>query len=281
MLVASVAAYAFVSDSFDRRDTVSGAPTPAAGQSSVADLAETGQGTAPAAFPSPAPTAAGSGPAWSFLGPPPAEGPTPQPTPVATAPPTAPPPPPPTAAPRALAAVPVPTPAPPPPPPEPPAPEPAPAPPPPPPPPPPPEPGRFRPDYSGALLSLLNQQRANGGLGAVSTEGSLTAAAEGYARLHATQPDPYRLSHWLDGGPGDRAWRAGYCCAVGEVIVIAEASPEHMVQLWMQSPPHHAIIMDGRYSQIGIGCYEVAHTGANGHTSHPILCVGDFGATSW
>jgi uncharacterized protein YkwD len=106
-------------------------------------------------------------------------------------------------------------------------------------------------------------------------------AAEGYAKFHALQPDPYQLSHWLDGGPGDRAWRAGYCCAVGEVIVIAEASPEHMVQLWMNSPPHHAIIMDGRYSQVGIGCYEVAHTGSGGHTSHPILCVGDFGALNW
>jgi uncharacterized protein YkwD len=163
-----------------------------------------------------------------------------------------------------------------PPPPPPPPPEPD-----PPPPPPPPEPGRFRPDYSAAILNLLNGERANLGLGSVANEGSLAAAAEGYARLHATQPDPYALSHWLDGGPGDRAWRAGYCCAVGEILVIAESSPEHMVQLWMGSPTHRQIITDGRYSQVGIGCYEVSVAGSGGYVSHPVLCVGDFGALNW
>jgi uncharacterized protein YkwD len=110
----------------------------------------------------------------------------------------------------------------------------------------------------------------------VTTEGSLTAAAEGYAQFHFLNGDPYSLSHWLDGGPGDRAWRAGYCCAVGEILVVASAPPEHMVDLWMNSPGHRAIITDAKYSQIGVGCYQAPYQGRE-----PILCVADFGALVW
>jgi uncharacterized protein YkwD len=96
-------------------------------------------------------------------------------------------------------------------------------------------------------------------------------------RLHFLSADPYALSHNLDGGPGDRAWARGYCCAVGEILVTSEGSAASMVDLWMQSPSHHNIIVDGQYHEVGVACYGGPHTNANGSTSNPIICAADFG----
>jgi uncharacterized protein YkwD len=102
------------------------------------------------------------------------------------------------------------------------------------------------------------------------------SAAADYARL-IFERDPYALDHWLDGGPGDRAWARGYCCGVGEILVESEASADGMVQLWMDSAPHKSIILDPQYVAIGVGCYTGDYTGDDGWVHHPIVCVGDFG----
>jgi len=142
----------------------------------------------------------------------------------------------------------------------------------PPPPPPTPPPGGLRSDIAQQLYGLLNAERQANGVAAVSVHGALVQAAEAYAQYHFTHSDPYQLSHYLDGTPTDRAARQGYCCPVGEILVISPGSAESMVELWMDSPGHRAIIVEPRYVSAGIGCYSTQSGG-----SGPVLCVGVFG----
>jgi uncharacterized protein YkwD len=128
------------------------------------------------------------------------------------------------------------------------------------------------------VLNLLNNERAKAGIGGVAGNGSLQAAAEYYAQLHFTSADPYQLNHYLDGGPGNRAWNRGYCCAVGEILVTSEGSAEGMVALWMDSPSHHAVIVDPQYHEIGVSCYGGEYHSPDGSIGHPVLCSADFGS---
>lgn len=136
----------------------------------------------------------------------------------------------------------------------------------------------YRPDIAQALLTLLNNERAKAGVAAVAPNSILQSSSDYYAKLHFTTTDPYQLNHYLDGGPGNRAWNRGYCCAVGEILVTSEGSPESMVALWMDSASHHAVIVDPQYHEIGVSCYGGEHTSPDGSTSHPVLCSADFGA---
>jgi uncharacterized protein YkwD len=124
----------------------------------------------------------------------------------------------------------------------------------------------------GELYVLLNEQRAANGVGPVSRHGALAGAAQGYAEFHVTQADMYALSHNLDGSPTDRAARQGYCCGVGEIIVTSAGSAASMVDLWMNSPGHRAIILDPQYVSLGVGCYSAPYNGIEA-----TLCVGVFG----
>lgn len=136
----------------------------------------------------------------------------------------------------------------------------------------------YRNDIAQSLLTLLNNIRAQSGVGTVAANGTLTATAEYYTKLHFTTADPYRLNHYLDGGPGDRAWARGYCCAVGEILVTSQGSAEEMVQLWMDSPPHRAVILDGQYREIGVACYGGEYRSPEGSVGYPILCAAEFGS---
>lgn len=40
---------------------------------------------------------------------------------------------------------------------------------------------------------------------------------------------------------------------VGEILLRGDVSPRTAVRLWMNSPEHRRIIMDGRYRRIGVG----------------------------
>lgn len=148
-----------------------------------------------------------------------------------------------------------------------PAPEPA-------PPPPPPPAGSFRYDIASGLASAFNDVRSQNGLGGVSVNGSLNAAAESYVEYHYLNYGPYALSHTYDGAPADRAARQGYgCCLIGEVIAYGANSAQGFLDMWMNSSGHRDIILDGRYTDVGIGCYQSG--------SESVLCVATFGATSW
>ena len=159
------------------------------------------------------------------------------------------------------------------PPPEPPTPPPPPPPvyiPPPPPPPPPAEPHN---ELSRSVMALVNERRAQAGLPALSPNTALINAAQRYAELHFAA-GPYQLSHTLDGTPSDRAARAGYTGGVGEVIVTGPPSAQKLVDLWMGSPPHYAIILGAQYSEIGVGCAVGPYADGAGNVFETALCVG-------
>ena len=68
--------------------------------------------------------------------------------------------------------------------------------------------------------------------------------------------------HWSPGSPGgatlsDRARKAGYPGrTLGEDIgwgTYDLGTPSAIVAAWMKSPPHRAIILSGRFREIGVG----------------------------
>ena len=111
----------------------------------------------------------------------------------------------------------------------------------------------------------------------MSFNGALTAAAEKYSALHFAQPDPFKLSHDLNGSAMDRARSEGYPGGVGEVLAVASPSATQIVQLWLNSPPHSAIILGSGYSELGVGCAAGPHTTAEGSVWELALCAGEVG----
>ena len=127
------------------------------------------------------------------------------------------------------------------------------------------------------LAALINQERAARGLPVLSFNGALTAAAEKYAALSYAQPDPFKLSHNLNGTAMDRARAEGYAGGIGEVLAAASPSAAQIVELWLNSPGHSAIILGAGYSEIGVGCTAGAHTLADGSVWQMALCAGVVG----
>jgi uncharacterized protein YkwD len=140
---------------------------------------------------------------------------------------------------------------------------------------PPPAAQTFEQQLSRAIAAAINRERTSRGFAALGDAPALYTSAEQYiVRVR----DAQQLSHTLDGEPWDRAQRAGYTSSwVGEVLAAhsvsaalsADAEAARFVQQWMDSAPHRAIILDGSYTQIGVGCA----TGRLGNLS-ALYCVG-------
>jgi uncharacterized protein YkwD len=75
-------------------------------------------------------------------------------------------------------------------------------------------------------------------------------------RLHRAAPSASILGENL-------AWGTG-----------SEAQPEAIVQAWMDSPPHRRIMLDCRFSQLGVGIA----TGRFGEMPSATVYVADFAA---
>jgi uncharacterized protein YkwD len=110
--------------------------------------------------------------------------------------------------------------------------------------------------YTRAVECLVNEQRAGAGLGALSHDRRLARAARRFSTTMVRQrffdhvsPDGSTLS--------TRARAAGYSGGtLGETIGWGAgelATPAAIVQAWMESPPHHAILMSGAFDRIGLG----------------------------
>jgi uncharacterized protein YkwD len=130
-----------------------------------------------------------------------------------------------------------------------------------------------------ATVCLINAARAKHGLGRLGSASSLARAASAHSRDMATRDF---FSHDSPGGatPEDRIEGAGYLAgatswAIGETIAWGSgglASPQSIVRSWLRSPGHRAILLDGRYDDVGIGIALGAPDGGNGATF-----TGDFG----
>ena len=128
---------------------------------------------------------------------------------------------------------------------------------------------------AGAIIDLINQKRAEAGVGPVLPNASLMKATSDYAAVQF-QHGPFSLSHELDGTAMDRAVRNGYSGGIGEVLAAGEPSAQVMVDLWMNSPAHRAVILDANYRDIGVGCVEGPLV-VNGATFQVADCVGMLG----
>lgn len=108
------------------------------------------------------------------------------------------------------------------------------------------------------VIRLLNAARAEAGLAPLDPDERLMQAAASHAAYMA---ETKRLSHiGREGSRFDKRIRAaGYSPTTAAENVAAGASdPATTVQLWMESPPHRANILNPAFRHSGIGIAEAA-----------------------
>ncbi len=116
-------------------------------------------------------------------------------------------------------------------------------------------------DMASALIGYVNAARALHGLGALTPNGALTAAAEGYAQYltHTNQ-----FTHNANGGLLARIQAAGYGGGyAGEAIWEGwgNYASGAVVNDWLNSPPHREILLAAVYTDVGVGCYVIDDNG--------------------
>jgi uncharacterized protein YkwD len=109
---------------------------------------------------------------------------------------------------------------------------------------------------SEAVRCLVNQQRGAHGLGALRAAPALRRAADRHSRDMVVRRF---FAHVSPTGStlSSRAHRAGYSgSTLGEDIgwgTAQLATPAAIVDAWMHSPPHRAVILHPRFREIGVG----------------------------
>ena len=108
-------------------------------------------------------------------------------------------------------------------------------------------------DFEQRVIDLTNAERAKQGLASLKANAELNRAADEHAEDMATQD--YFSHTGLDGSsPGDRMADEGYQTrAWGENIAWGQKTPEAVVSAWMNSPGHRANILNGNFTEIGVG----------------------------
>jgi uncharacterized protein YkwD len=108
-----------------------------------------------------------------------------------------------------------------------------------------------------AIIRGINHQRANHGLAPVRASARLSRAAD----FHSWEMlDANYFAHTSrDGGSFDqRVRRFVKKRALGETLAMlsggcGRGSARQVVRMWMDSPPHRAILLSGTYRRVGIG----------------------------
>ena len=108
------------------------------------------------------------------------------------------------------------------------------------------------------IVALMNNARAQQGLGAVSLDSTLTGIAQTRAVECST-----RFSHVR---PNGKAWytvsRSTNAENLAHAVNDAQQKPENVVLAWLLSPTHKANVMRKNCTSVGIAYYQ----GANGET---------------
>jgi hypothetical protein len=127
---------------------------------------------------------------------------------------------------------------------------------------------------TSSLLTLINAERHAAGLNDVTLNPKLSQAAQMKANDMVTQnyfehvgPDGKDPWSWYAAVDYDWSW-------AGEILALNTntESNEEIVKSWMNSPGHRAIIMDGRYTEVGIGVAAGTYQG-----QRAVYAVGEFG----
>ncbi|WP_046469056.1 CAP domain-containing protein [Allosalinactinospora lopnorensis] len=103
-----------------------------------------------------------------------------------------------------------------------------------------------------AVVELVNEERADAGCDPVRIDADLTAAAEKHSADMAARD---YMAHESPEGttPAERAAREGYDVLTAENVAAGQASPEAVMESWMNSDGHRANILDCDNKAIGVG----------------------------
>lgn len=119
------------------------------------------------------------------------------------------------------------------------------------------------------MIELVNEVRAENGLGSVTSTPELMRTAQIRAEETATL-----FSHTRpDGSICYTAFRENGVSykAIGENIASGQMSPEGVMQSWMSSTSHRANILSPEFKHIGVGCYQ----SGNGYGIYWTQCFTD------
>ncbi|MFB6811031.1 CAP domain-containing protein [Streptomyces sp. NPDC056387] len=105
-----------------------------------------------------------------------------------------------------------------------------------------------------AVLTLVNQERAQAGCGPVRANPPLAALAAAFSKDMATRgffdhTDPDGRTPW------DRATNAGLGGLGGENIARGQGDAQAVMNAWMNSPGHRANILNCEFRTLGVGAY--------------------------
>lgn len=124
------------------------------------------------------------------------------------------------------------------------------------------------------LIAQVNAVRAEHRLVSLEPDRTLQALSQDYAALMAVSDC---LSHNCAGRGkvGDRARNRGYdYLLIGEALAGGPPDVEKVVQLWMMSEPHRAILLNDEVRQIGAGhFYQPDDTGRADYGHYWVLTV--------
>ncbi len=109
-------------------------------------------------------------------------------------------------------------------------------------------------EWRGEIFRLVNEERAQFGLGAVSRNAQLEAQASAYA-CEMIQFDFFAHENPVTGTTlRERTDEFGYDYAVvGENLAAGQTTPLQAFNDWLASPSHRENILDERFTELGVG----------------------------
>jgi uncharacterized protein YkwD len=106
-----------------------------------------------------------------------------------------------------------------------------------------------------AVLTLVNEARADAGCAPVTADPALAAVARAHS---ADMRDRDYFSHTSPEGlsPFDRAEQAGVDYSRAENIAVGQPDATAVMEAWLESPGHRANILDCDLTRLGVGVAE-------------------------
>lgn len=118
--------------------------------------------------------------------------------------------------------------------------------------------------YVNQIAALINQERTNAGLSALTVNAQLAAAAQAHSADMA-------CNNFLDhtGSDGsyinDRLARAGYALGNGFSEIIAIGTPQDAINQWKADGPHWDVVMNKDTTALGVGYAYYANSSYGGY----------------
>jgi len=132
--------------------------------------------------------------------------------------------------------------------------------------------------FINRVLELTNAQRLQAGAVPLTLNSKLNNSAQAHSEDMALH-DFFGHKGSNNSSMGDRAKASGYKFSrLGENIAAGYATPEDVVQGWMNSPGHRANILNPSYREMGIGYYYLAND--TGNVNQNYYWTQDFGVIS-